>query len=75
MDQCAIGIELPAMVAAGQPRHAPGVTKHEPVPAMGASVVERLDAAIGLLDHDNRFLAEVMAHKVALFLELSGDST
>ena len=72
VDERAVGIELPAVIGAGDARGGAGIADDQAVTAVGAAVVERLYRAIGLLDHDDRFLAEVVADEIALFLQLGG---
>ena len=73
--QRAIGVELPAMIAAGDARRAAHVAQNQPVSAMRAGVVEGLDGTGpgligGLTDHDHRFLAEIVADEITLFFQL-----
>jgi len=57
------------VIAADDARHAGDIAQHKPVTAMGAGIVEGLDRAVLLPDHDDRFPAEVVAHDVARLLE------
>ena len=69
MGERAVEIVLPAVIGASDARCRGDIAEDQPVAAMRAGIVERLDRTIVLADHDHRFLAEIVAHDVARFLE------
>ena len=71
-DQRTRRIELPAVVGTHDPIDRSDIAQHQPVPAVRAGIVEGTDRTIRLLDHDHRFIGEVVAHDVAFLLQFGG---